>query len=268
MTRFPPRPALLIAAAAAALMVGAGASAIGAENYGQTRGEPDEMRAREEIRQTYRISPRGTVRVRGIAGPVVVETTNGGDTADVHIVRMAATERELQCYRTEISSSPDRLSIEHVQRERERECRSIRSRQEVRLRVPRSVNLDFSTIAGALDVAPVDGLVRADSIAGHATFARVRAAEIDSIAGGLTLGVAPDGAQGVRISSVVGPVDLHMETGADADLSVDSVMGSVRSLVEGVDFQEDEGTYRARLGSGRGRVTLSSVVGPVRLRRP
>lgn len=268
MSRFSPRPALLFAAAGAALMLGAGASAIGAQNYGQTRGDADQMRAREEIRQTYRISPQGTVRVRGIAGPVTVETTDGGDTAEVHVVRMAATERELQCYRTEISSSRARLSIEHVQRERERECRSIRSRQEVHLRVPRSVNLDFSTIAGALDVAHTDGMVRAESIAGQATFARVRAAEIDSIAGGLTIGLAPVGSEGVRISSVVGPVDLNLDRGVDADLSVDSVMGSVRSLAAGVEFEEDYGTYRARLGAGRGRVSLSSVVGPVRVRRP
>jgi hypothetical protein len=258
---------LLLAAAAASLAAGASAFAAGADR-GQTYNDDDEMRARQEIHETYRISPRGTVRVRGIAGPVTVETTDGGDTAQVDIVRMAATERELQCYRTEVTSSPDRLTIEHVQREHDRDCRNIRSRQEVRLRVPRSVNLDFSTIAGALDVAPVDGMVRLSSIAGQATLARVRAAEIDSVAGGLSLGIAPMTEEGVRISSVVGPVDLSFGPGVDADLSVDSVMGSVRSLSPDFDVSEEYGTYRARLGSGRGRLSLSSVIGPVRLRRP
>ncbi|MDQ4087869.1 MAG: hypothetical protein M3177_07670 [Pseudomonadota bacterium] len=257
----------LTGVAAALLLLGAGAVGL-AHERGQTYADTRDMRAREEFRQSYRISPDGTIRVRGIAGPVSVETTDGGNTAEVHIVRMAASERELRCYRTDVRSSPGLLAIEHVQRDEDPDCESIRSRQEVHLRVPRSLDLDLSTIAGALDVGPVDGMVRAHSIAGRARFAQVRAAEIDSIAGGLTLGIAQVAEQGVRISSVVGPVDLNLERGIDADLSLDSVMGSVRSLVAGVDLDEDYGSYRARLGSGGRAVSLSSVVGPVRVRRP
>ena len=268
MPIFARRLSTLIGVAILALSAGADATVLAADGRGQTRGDADEMGAREEIHQTYRIALNGTVRVRGIAGPVSVETTDGGDTAEVHVVRMAATEQELRCYRTEISSTSDRLTIEHVQRDRDRECRTIRSRQEVRLRVPRSVDLDFSTIAGNLDVAATDGMVRADSIAGQASFAAVRAADISSVAGGLSLGVAPVSAEGISILSVVGSVDLHLERGVDADLSIDSVMGSVRSLAADVDIHEGDGSYHARVGSGRGRVSLSSVVGPVRLRRP
>jgi hypothetical protein len=122
--------------------------------------------------------------------------------------------------------------------------------------------------AGALDVAPIDGCVSLDSIAGSTTLARVRTADISSIAGGLTIGLAPVAGEGIRISSIVGPVNLNLERGVDADLRVDSVMGSVRSLAPGADFVERHGTYHARFGAGGGRVSLSSVVGPVRVRRP
>lgn len=263
------RKLILAGAGAAALTIGVGVGAgttAGPGDLGQTRGDADQMTAREEFHQTYRISRDGTVRVRGIAGPVTVQTTDGGDTAEVHILRMAATERELRCYRTEVSSSGGDLSIEHVQL-RERGCDSIRSRQEVRLTVPRSVDLDFSTVAGAVDIAPTDGRVRLDSIAGATTLASVREADIDAIAGSLSIGLAP-GNQDVRISSVVGPVEVSIGEGVNTDLSFDSVIGSVRSLAPGIAIRENDGSYRARAGSGGGRVSLSAVVGAVRLRRP
>jgi hypothetical protein len=93
----------------------------------------------------------------------------------------------------------------------------------------------------------------------------VRSAEISSIAGRLSVGIAPVGPEGVSIDSVAGPVELTFEQGTDADLRVDSVMGSVRSHSPGIDLIEEDGTYRARIGSGRGRVSLSSVVGSVRV---
>ena len=260
------RAAILAGAAAAALALGVAGSATAGQSSQET-GDWNDMPAREEIHQTYRIAPHGTVRVRGIAGPVSVETTAGGDTAEVHIVRMAATERELRCYRTEVRSSLDLLAIEHVQDEHDRDCNRIRSRQEVRLRVPRSVDLDFATVAGAVDVEPTDGMVRLEAIAGATALASVRNAEIDALAGPLSLGLA-GGGQDVRISSVVGPVDLHLGRGVNADLQVDSVIGSVRSLASDVEMVERDGSYRARIGSGGGSVRLSSVVGSVRLRRP
>ena len=260
------KAAILAGAAAAALVLGVGGAA-GAGQHSQEVGDSRDMPAREEFRQTYRIAPDGTVRVRGIAGPVSVETIDGGDTAEVYILRMAATERELRCYRTDVRSSPDRLSIEHVQDEHDQECNRIRSRQQVRLRVPRSVNLDFATVAGALDVAPIDGMVRLEAIAGATALAGVRTAEIDAIAGPLSIGLA-GGGQDVRISSVVGPVELNLARGVDADLHVDSVIGSVRSLASDLEMVNEDGSYRARIGAGGGSVRLSSVVGSVELRRP
>jgi len=244
----------------------AAATAVGQEgDSGQTSSDSEAMPAREESHQIYDLEPGSTVRVTGIAGPVLIET-GSGDYAEVDILRMAATERELQCYRTEVSASADSLTIRHVQ-SRERSCNSIRSRQEVRLRLPPSVNIDLSTIAGRVEIGPVDGMLRLESIAGRVTVARARAVEIDSLAGGLSLGVAALAPQGVRISSVVGSVDLRLERDVDADIRLDSVMGSVSSLSPAVDVVEEDGAYRARAGAGGGRISVSSVVGRVRLHR-
>jgi len=253
----PIRSMLLAGALAAALAGSAAASA------GQRSGDREAMSAREESRQTYELAPNASLRVEGIAGPVTIET---GDfpRAELHIVRMAASQRELDCYRTQVSATRASLTIEHVQDIDRAGCDSIRSRQEVRLRLPRSMSVALESIAGGVDIGPVDGMVRLSSIAGRTNLARVRSAEISSIAGPLTIGLASLGQEGIEVSSVTGPIELRAEPGVDADLSVDSVIGPVSGLA----WNEDGGTYRARLGQGGRRVSLSSIVGSVRLRRP
>lgn len=246
----------ILFAATAALAAGASADS------GQ-RNDSTPMTAREVSDQSYDLARDSTVRVQGIAGPVTIET---GDfvRAELHIVRMAATQRELDCYRTQVSATPNSLTVEHVQ-DRGRDCDSIRSRQEVRLRLPRSMSVDLESIAGAVEIGPLDGMVRLQSIAGRATLAQVRSADISSIAGTLTLGLAPIGAEGVEVSSVTGPIELSAGPGVDADVEVSSILGSVSGFT---DLEGESGGYRARIGRGGGRVSLSSIVGSVRLRRP
>jgi hypothetical protein len=227
------------------------------------RQDSTPMTAREEIDQNYDLAPNSTVRVEGVAGPVTVET---GDfsRAELHVVRMAASQRELDCYRTHVSATRTSLTVEHVQG-RSRECRNIRSRQEVRLRLPRSMSVEMESIAGAVEIGAVDGMVRLNSIAGRTALTEVRSAEISSIAGPLILGLAPLGREGIEVSSVAGPIELSAGPGVDADVEVDSIMGSVSGFA---DLEGENGGYRARIGRGGGRVSLSSIVGSVRLRRP
>lgn len=253
-------PTIISVAALGAAFI---ASAGGADT-GQ-RYRPDaEMSVRDEFSRSYDMAANAQLRVEGIAGPVTIET---GDSsrAEVHVVRMAATQQELDCYRTRVSASSARLTIEHVQ-DRDRDgCDSIRSRQEVRLRLPRSMNIDLESIAGAVEVGATDGMVRLNSIAGRTTLARVSTADINSIAGRLTMGLASVGQEGVEVSSVAGGVEINAEPGLDADVRASSVIGGVTGFDR---TESDYGDYRARIGRGGGQVSLSSIVGSVRLRRP
>jgi hypothetical protein len=127
------------------------------------------------------------------------------------------------------------------------------------------MNVEMESIAGAVEIGAVDGMVRLNSIAGRTTLAEVRSAEISSIAGRLTLGLAPLGREGIEVSSVAGPIELSAGPGVDADVEVDSIMGSVSGFA---DLEGENGGYRARIGRGGARVSLSSIVGSVTLRRP
>lgn len=239
-------------------------SAPGSADSGQTQREGEVMAAQERFDQSYALSPGAEVSVEGIAGPVTI-VTGSGARAEVQVVRMAATQRELDCYRTAVEASRDRLRIRHVQEDTPG-CRSIRSRQEVSLALPRSANVALETIAGRVEVGALDGHLSLDSIAGQVSLASIRSASLSSLAGGLSLHVDRLAPRGVDISSVVGGVELGFGRDADADVSVSSVMGSVRSESPALRLYGEDQSYRARVGRGGPNVTMSSIVGRVRLR--
>jgi hypothetical protein len=252
-----PIPRMAFFAPAAALLLAASAAA-------KTQNRSDNsMAVRDVISQSIGLAPEAHVSVEGIAGPVTIET-GSGTAAKVDIVRGAATARELQCYRTEVTAKPGWLAIRHVQ-DKSRGCDSIRSAQRVRLTLPRSVNISLSTIAGAVDIGPFDGRLKLSSIAGQVKARGVRSADLSSLAGGLSLTVGPLDRRGVRVSSVVGPTDITFARGANADVSVDSVMGNTTSTGPRIRIQWSNGRASARLGTGGTPVSISSVVGHVTL---
>ncbi len=97
---------------------------------------------REDINQTYELAPGARVELSVISGSVDVETTSG-NTAEVHIVRMGETRKDLDCYTVAIEHTPTSLIMRHKQ-ERTDECQIIRAKQQVMLRLPRNVDLKLS----------------------------------------------------------------------------------------------------------------------------
>ncbi len=226
-----------------------------------------DLPVREEINRKFQFARFGRVEVSGIAGgPVDIETT-GGNTIEVHILRSAQTQAELDCYRTEVENTPDSLTIRHVQDGRSGVCRSIRARQRVRLRVPRAVDVSLKTIGGAVNVGAIDGALRLTGIAGHATVAQVREAEINGLAKGLTMSVAQPGARGIHVSGVVGTVELNLARNINADLTVSNLI-DVDDKTPGVKVTKVNATNgHTRLGSGGAPISIAGVVGSVSINR-
>jgi len=254
----------LLATACTLALAAVGPAAPGSADSGQSQRDGEVMAAQERFDQSYELSAGAEVSIEGIAGPVTIETTSG-NRAEVHVVRMARTQRELDCYRTAVEASRNRLRIEHVQDDTPG-CQSIRSRQEVRLSLPRSANVELTSIAGRLEIGELEGHLTLESIAGQVTLARVRSASLSSLAGGLSLNVDRLDPRGVQISSVVGGVELGFGANANADVEVSSVMGSVRSESPSLRLYGEDQAYRVRVGDGGPDLTVSSIVGRVRLR--
>jgi hypothetical protein len=255
---------MLPTARQAALAAFAATTLIAAPASGGTQTDnSDSMTVREVIDRTVALSPGAEVSLESIAGPVTIET-GSGTSAQVHIVRGGATARDLACYRTEVDASAGRLRIYHVQ-DKSRARHNIRSRQEVHLTLPRSVNVSMSSVAGQVDIAPIDGRLKLESIAGQVRAAGVRQADLSSIAGGLSMTLGQLDPRGVQISSVVGGTSLRFVPGTNADVRVDSVIGNVTSATPAIPISYRSGSAVARVGAGGTPVTISSVVGNVQL---
>lgn len=224
-----------------------------------------DLPVREELNREFQFTRFGQVEVSGVAGDVSIET-HTSNTVEVHVVRSAETQAELDCYQTVIENTEDSLKIRHQQQERGR-CSSIRARQRVQLWVPRAVDVSLETIAGAVNVGRIDGALRLQGIAGHATAAGVREAEIDGLAQGLTMSVAQPTAEGIRVTSVMGQVDLDLSSDVNADLKVSGLI-NVDPKTTGVTMiRVRETNLTRRFGAGGPPITISGIVGGVRINR-
>jgi len=218
------------------------------------------------INKTLTLDPNSRVEVSGIAGPVNIETTDG-NAAQVHIVRMAQTQRELRCYETLVKSASNSLSVRHNQHSQRPDCDSIRSRRQVTLKLPRTVELDLSFIGGEVNVGEIEGVVRLTNIVGRAVVAQAQAAEINALANGLSLTLARVGDRGIRIRSIVGLVELKLARDLNTELRFDNVIGCGRSVSPDLTVTRAGGAYRVRAGSGGALISVSGINGNVQLGR-
>ena len=232
-------------------------------HWQEPQRETKDLPVREELNRKFQFTGFGHVEVSGVAGDVNVET-HDGQTVEVYVMRSAETQAELDCYQTDIDNSQDRVTIRH-QQSGQGKCNSIRARQRVRLRVPHAVHLSLKTIGGAVYVARIDGVLRLQAIAGHATAAQVREAKIDGLAQGLTMSIAQPAARGISVSGVVGQVDLDLPSDLNADLSISSLI-SVDNKTPGVTITKvNAGSGNTRFGTGGPPITISGIVGGVRI---
>ena len=225
---------------------------------------------RDEVRQTYELTPGARVEVSGINGSVDIETANGG-TAEVHIVRSAHDRADLEFHKIVIEHSPDKLVVRgEKDRDRRSMGRSRQVRQRVMMRIPRQVDLLSSGINGRVTVGAIDGPVQLSGINGRVDVAQARGfSHISGINGRVSVTITELGEKGIHVSGVNGGVELQFAEELNADLDVSAVNGSVSTEVPNVSIQGklDRSNFRARIGNGGSPISVSGVNGRVRLSR-
>lgn len=236
----------------------------GMDRHGSPRQTKD-LPVREELNREFQFTRFGQIDVAGVAGDVTIETRDG-NTVDVHVVRSGETQADLDCYQTVIENTSDTLTIRHKQQDQGR-CKNIRARQRVVLRVPRAVNVGLKGIAGIVEVGRIDGVLRLQGIAGHANVADVREAEIEGLAQGLTMSIRQPAARGIRVSGIVGQVELVLAADINADLRISSLV-EVDDRTPGVSITKVKAdTANRRFGAGGPIISISGIVGGVRINR-
>lgn len=220
---------------------------------------------REEINKTFQLSKDARVEVNGIAGVVEIETTDSGN-AEVHIVRSAETRTELDCYQTIVEQNADSLTIRHEQYSSLDKCKTIRSRQQVKLLLPRSAEISLNTIGGDVTIGAVDNVIRLNNIAGRVRIAQAQAAEMSNLAQGLSMSLTRLEDRGIRVSNVAGSIELSVSSSLNAEVKIGGLLGKLFTSAPNAQAIKDGNEYRVQIGSNKAKIALSNISGNVTIR--
>jgi hypothetical protein len=226
---------------------------------------------REEIRQSYQLSPDAKVEVRGINGPVSIETADT-QTAEVYILRTAKNQTDLDGGKITITATPTSLVIQG-EKNQESFWQSLWHgdvKQQVTLKVPRRIALAVKGVNGSVKAGEVTGELEINGINGKVETAQaISFAEITGVNGRVTVAIRQLGEKGIRIKGINGGVELRFSDKLNADLEVHGINGRVSADIPDVTVQgkPDRSNYSARIGAGGAPVSLNGINGSVRITR-
>jgi hypothetical protein len=229
----------------------------------------DDLPERDEFHQTYQMSPGARVELRGINGGVEIETAEIA-TAQVDIVRSARTREDLEFQKIIVEHTPTSLIVRGEKDRDGGRGRNREVRQRVNLRIPRQVEFVASGINGRVRSGEIDGSVNINGINGSVEVAQARGyASISGVNGRVVVTIANLGERGIDVSGINGGVEVKFTDNINADLDVTGCNGSVYADMPNVTIlgKLSRQNFRARIGEGGARITVSGVNGRVRLSR-
>jgi DUF4097 and DUF4098 domain-containing protein YvlB len=224
----------------------------------------------DQINKTVTLAPGADVKIQSINGLVSIETWDS-DRAEINIAVRASDTAAIERSPIIIENTPNSLTIRVPEDKEGRRRGEDRGwvRHEVRLKLPRSVNLKVSSVNGKVDVGEITGDIGVRSVNGGVTVAQAgTATQLDSINGGISVSLLRLGEGGLRVSSVNGGVKIGLPSETNAEIDVHSVNGGIDSdLMITILGEKRQGQLRGRIGDGGPPITISSVNGGVALRK-
>jgi hypothetical protein len=226
---------------------------------------------RQEIRQSYELSPGARVEIAGLNGAVKIETSDS-KTAEIYIERTAASQEALDRRKVTIEADANSLRI----RGEKSDDAGFFSRffgssagERTTLKLPRQIALNakgvngsFVTgdIDGAVEITGVNGRVQVGSATGTATF--------KGINGSMMVGLKKIDQEGVTLSGINGNIELQLGADVNADFNARGLNGSVTSDLPNVEIEKSKRrSYSARIGNGGAGITAKGINGNIRFTR-
>ncbi len=242
-----------------------------ARRHSDSKGGEEDFSEKDEVNQSYKLSPGARVEVSRIDGPVEIETADI-ETAEVHVIRSARNKEDLEHRKVSIEGTPTSLIIRGDKDEMKGIFSifgpHIRVRQHVMLRLPRKIALETSGINGTVAVGEIEGAFEASGINGAVKVAQAgESAEFSGINGRVEVNIKNLGSKGIDLSGINGPVDLWFADDLNADLNVSGIHGSVIADLPNVTMEDkkERNNYRARIGEGGASISVSGINGNVKL---
>jgi len=229
---------------------------------------------REEFHQTYPLSASGRVHLDNVNGKVEITTW---DRAEVKVdaVKRGDDHEHLDAVRIEIDAKSDQIRI-HTRYPNTKSGWGSRNDSvsvDYQVKVPAQARLDdVQTVNGSLKIAGVQGPVHAATVNGHLEASGLAAdSTLESVNG--TVEATFDHLQAVKsvaLKTVNGAVKLTLPADADADVSVNTVNGSIHTdhdLTVKKNWPLGSELH-GKLGKGGTRIKAETVNGTIQIRRP
>ena len=233
-------------------------------------GQNDQGQARDQITKSVALARGAKVNVRGLNGPLVIETWEG-ETADIDITITASDANALARHPLLIEETGGGLTIRTEDKRERGESGRDRGwvRHRARLRLPRSVSLQVSGINGRVQVAEIAGTIGIDGVNGAVEVAEAGSAtNINGINGHVSVALTKIGPEGLRVNGINGAVELGFQGTINAVLDVHGINGGVNSDFPVVVVGEvKRGELKGTLGSGGPSIVVNGINGSVQLKR-
>lgn len=225
---------------------------------------------RQEIRETYQLSPGARVELAGLNGAVKIETSDS-KTAEIYIERTASSQEVMDRRKITIEADANSLTIRGEKSDSGFFSRFFGSSANERttLKLPRQITLVSrgvngafvtSDIDGAVEVSGINGRVQIGSAAGRATF--------KGINGNMVVGLTKLDQDGVTLSGINGNIELQLASDVNADFDAHGMNGRIVSDLPNVSIDKSKhGKYSARIGSGGVGISAKGINGNIRFTR-
>jgi len=225
---------------------------------------------RQEIRQSYTLSPGARIELIGLNGAVKIETADT-DKAEIFIERTASSQEALDRRRVLIDADANSLRIHGEKGDGTFLARLFGSSagERVTLKLPRQIALYAKGINGPFTTGDIDGLVEVGGINGRVQISStVGRATFKGINGNIVVGLKKLDQDGVTLSGINGNIELQLGADVNADFDAHGMNGQVVSDLPNVAIDKNRhGNYSARIGSGGAGITAKGINGNVRFTR-
>lgn len=267
------RIVILIVLVAIAAVAGVVRSSVG--SVAELRGLVSHKNAsdvRQEIRQTYELSPGARVEIAGLNGSVKIETSDT-KTAEIYIERTAATQEALDRRTIAIEADGNSLRI----RGEKSEDAGFFSRffgssakERMTLKLPRQIALHGKGVNGSFIAGDIDGSVEVTGVNGRVQIgSAVGTANFKGINGSMVVGLKKLDPDGVTLTGINGNIELQLGADVNADFDARRLNGRVISELPNVEIEKSRRrSYTARIGNGGAGITAKGINGNIRFTRP
>lgn len=225
---------------------------------------------RQEIRQTYELSPGARVELSGLNGAVKIETSDT-KTAEVFIERTASSQEALDARKVTVESHGNSLRI-HVEKEEGFFSRFFgkSAGETATLKLPRQISLSAKGINGAFTAGDIDGAVQVSGINGRVQIASTNGrTSFKGINGSIIVALKKIDVDGVTLSGINGNIELQLASDLNADFEAKGMNGRVIADLPNVSIDKSgkRGSYWGRIGTGGIGITAKGINGNIRLTR-